>query len=147
MAAPTQLDRIEAKLATIETEQQEQTGLLDSLRAKGTLTMSAVSDLAAQLDAATTAEADALSIVSAKIDAENTKIDGVQAELQSLFDRLQEQGVSRPVLDSIQSSITKLGGSTTALADAGASLDVQAARLTGMAVDPSNPVPTPPPAG
>jgi hypothetical protein len=146
MAAPTQLDRIEAKLAKVELEQQQHTGLLVSLNAGAQLAMSQVTDLAAQLDAATTAEAAALAAVSTKIDAENVKIDAVQVELQSLFDRLVAAGTPQATLDSLTASIAKLGGSSTTLTAAGDALDAQAVRLTAMAVDPTNPVPTPPPA-
>jgi hypothetical protein len=144
--AATQLDRIEAKIAKMELEQQQQTALLASLVAGGQLAMSAVTDLAAQLDAATTAEAAALAAVSTKIDAENTKIDAVQAELQSLFDRLVAAGTPQATLDSLSASIAKLGTSSTTLGTAGDALDAQAVRLTAMASDPQNPVPTPPPA-
>jgi hypothetical protein len=92
-----------------------------------------LASLAAQLDAATTAEATALA-------AQTTQIDAVQTEIQSLFDRLQAAGVSQGILDSLQGSVARLGGTSTALV-------AQSARLTAMAVDPANPVPTPPPAG
>jgi len=136
MADHNQLDRIEAlllasakKQTRIELEQQQQTGLLTSLIA-GARIMITVEDLAAQLDAATTAEAAALA-------AQSTQIDAVQAEIQSLFDRL-PAGTPQAVLDSLAASLTKLGGTQAALA-------AQSARLTAMAVDPSNPVPTPAP--
>ena len=145
MTAPTQLDRIEALIARIELEQQDQSGLLESLIARGKIIMSQVTDLAAQLDAATTAEAAATAAVSAKIDAETTKIDAVQVELQGLFDRLVAAGTPQATLDSLTASIAKLGGSSAALDTAGTTLDAQAARLTTMAVDPANPVPTPVP--
>lgn len=144
MADPT-LSTVMAKLATIELEQQEQTGLLASLVAKGQLLMSAVTDLAALLNTATTAEADHSAALSAKIDAANAKIVAVGTELQSLFDRLQAAGVSQADLQSIQDSIGKISTNTTVIDQATTAVDAQAERLTSMASDPTNPVPTPAP--
>lgn len=133
MADQTQSDRIEAKIATVELEQRQQTALLTALTDGIQLMAITLASLAAQLDAATTAEATALA-------AQTTQIDAVQTEIQSLFDRLQAAGVSQGILDSLQGSVARLGGTSTALV-------AQSARLTAMAVDPANPVPTPPPAG
>lgn len=129
----TQLDRIEASERLNRSLLTGLVGLFTALLQGQNAMALTVIEFAAQLDAATTAEAVAL-------DAQNTKIDAVATELQSLFDRLQAAGTPQATLDLLAASVAKLGATGTALT-------AQGARLTAMAVDPTNPVPivTPPP--
>lgn len=162
----TQLDRIEAMLVAaavlqtrIELEQRQQTGLLSALTAGDQLMATTLAEFATQLAAATTAEAQALDEQNQKIDSvqsaignQGTQIDGVQAELTSIFERLQAGNpVSQADLDSISSSLTTLGGTRAAIVAQGerlgtarVALEAQGVRLTAMAVDPANPVPLSP---
>ncbi len=131
--------------SAVEALGHQQVALFHQILERLKTIMITATDLAAQFDIATTAEAQHSAAVSAKIDAQNTAIAAVQTELQSLFDRLVAAGTPQAVLDSLQASLAKLGGSSTALATAVDVLDAQAVRLTAMASDPASPSPAPVP--
>lgn len=132
MAAPTQLDRIEAKLTTLILQGQLSLNYLSTIiQGESDMALS-VAQLAAQINDATNAEAAALA-------AQAAAIDGVKAEVQSLFDRLQAAGQTpQDVLDTLAASVSRLGASSATLTD-------QTARLQALSVDPTNPVPVPAP--
>lgn len=80
------------------------------------------------LNAATTQEA-------ALLQADGAKLDAVQALITSIANTA---GVPQSVIDKVTQAQTALSGVI-------ATTTAQAARLDALAVDPTNPVPTPPP--
>jgi hypothetical protein len=159
MAEPTQLDRIEAKLATVELEQRQQTALLTALVTGGQLIMSNLDTLNAALsavNAATSQEAALLATDTATLaqiqatQASNgPKLDAIQALITSLVNTA---GIPQSVLDAAAAAQTAVNGlvasstaNSAALAAVQSNTTAQAARLDQLGTDPRNPVPTPPP--
>lgn len=159
MAAPTQLDRIEAAQAELAADIAALRSLLQNIVTREIQIMSNQDVLKAALDAvnaATSQEAALLATdtaILAQIQATQAsngpKLDTIQA---LILDLLNTAGIPQSILDqamAAQAAVAALVASSTAngtaLASVASNTTDQSARLDQLARDPRNPVPTPPP--
>lgn len=132
MADPTQLDRIEAAIASLAADVAGVRSLVQNSITREIQMATNLDTLTAALAAVNTATSQEAALLAA----DTAKLDAIQALITSLVNTA---GVPQSVLDTaaqIQAAITGVV-STTAQ---------QAARLDQLGQDPRNPVPTPPPA-
>lgn len=166
MAEPTlsqvlaEIVAVKTLLVKIELEQREQTALLNAIRIREQIMSTNLDTLQAALDAVNTATSQeaallvvdtaALAQIQATQAANGPKLDAIQ---ELITDLVATNGVPQSVLDkaaAAQAAVTALVASSTAngaaLAAVSSNTTAQSARLDQLAVDPRNPVPTPPPA-
>lgn len=161
MAGPTQLDRIEAALAGLTADvaavrslvlnvinrEIQMAANLDTL----TAALDAVNAATSQEAALLAADTATLAQIQAAQAAAGPKLDAIQALITDLANTA---GIPQSVLDkaaaaqlAVSALVSASTANGTALATVASNTTAQSARLDALAVDPRNPVPTPPPAG
>lgn len=161
MSNPTQLDRIEAAVASLAGDIAGVRALVQNTIAREIQMATSLDTLNAALDAVNTATSQEATLLAADTAtlaqiqtaqaADGPKFDAIQALITSL---LNTAGIPQSVLDkasAAQAAVAGLVATSTSNAAALASVQTnttaQSARLDQLATDPRNPVPTPPPAG
>lgn len=161
MADATQLDRIEAAIASLAGDVAAVRSLVQNIITREiqmatsletvTAALAAVNTATSQEAALLAADTATLAQIQAAQTAAGPKLDAIQALITSLVNTA---GIPQSLVDAAnaaQTAVTALVASSTAngaaLATVASSTTAQSARLDQLAQDPRNPVPTPPPAG